>query len=858
MSNLKCTSIVSFLVLLAVTIWNAEAQPLLKEYYLPDITYDESIPTPLEVVGHDVGEWHITHDKLVFYMRELARNSDRISIHTYGHTHEGRPLIQLIITSPENHLNLETLRKTHFDLTLPEQSKNIDIKEVPIVIYQGMSVHGNEASGANGSLAYAYFLAAGKDNFIDSLMHNSIVILDPSFNPDGLQRFSTWVNMHKGKHMTTDPQSREFSETWPGGRTNHYWFDLNRDWIFAVHPESKARAKVYHEWMPDILTDHHEMGSDYSFFFQPGIPSRTNPLTSNLNQELTEKIGVYHAERLDQLGSLYYSKDSYDDFYYGKGAAYPDIQGGIGILFEQASARGHVRQTPYGEMSFPFTIRNQVSAMISTAKAGLEMRMEILEYKRQSFVEAIDLAEKDNIKGFVFTSPEDPARSERFIHMLQNQHIDIHKLASSESLNGNFYPHESSFVVPLKQRQYKLIKTIFETSNDFQDSLFYDVSSWTVPLAYNLTFDPIEEKINSLTGEKLAAPYQKSKSSVQPTKSPYAYIIRWNQLYAPRALQELLENDITVMVAGDEFTLNTGEEFGRGTLVIPLRDKQGVPASFIDSIVQHIVKDAQIEVNSAGTGQVTAGINLGNRVIKPIQPVKPLLVVGSGTRSYSAGEIWHHFDTEIKTALPMIEVNKLSSTDLSEYTTIILPDGSYEGSLSEQGKALGKWIREGGHVIAIDGALQWLSNQGILTLQPKVNLNIGESDKTPPAYGSYDNESRAMRTTGAIVRLDIDKTHPLFYGYQNSFIPLMKRENDFYRPLPGKYDTPGRFKENAVISGYMHISNRERMEGSAGTITTKVGEGRITGHVDDILFRGYWLGAHRLFANSLYFSQLIR
>lgn len=206
----------------------------------------------------------------------------------------------------------------------------------------------------------------------------------------------------------------------------------------------------------------------------------------------------------------------------------------------------------------------------------------------------------------------------------------------------------------------------------------------------------------------------------------------------------------------------------------------------------------------------------------------------------------------------MIEISKLSSSDLSKYSTIILPDGTYGGSLSDQAKALEKWIRNGGDLIAIDGALQWLSNQGILTLQPKINLNLGEADQSPPKYGSYDTESRAKRTTGVIVRLDIDHTHPLFYGYQKSYLPIMKRNNDFYRPLPGKYDTPGRYKKNAVMSGYMHPSNRERMEDSAGTITTRLGKGRITGHVDDILFRGYWLGAHRLFANSLYFSQLIR
>ena len=330
-------------------------------------TFDQSIPTPESIIGHQVGEWHITHDKLVQYMKELARSSDRVTIQNRGLTYEDRPLILLTITSKNNHSNIEKIKENHKALSNNNDINNFN--NLPIVVYQGFSIHGNEPSGSNASLLLAYYLAASKSNFIDDLLENTIILLDPSFNPDGLQRFAYWANTNKNYNLNPDPNDREYNEIWPGGRTNHYWFDMNRDWLPVQLPESKARIKTYNEWLPNILTDHHEMGTNATFFFQPGIPSRTHPLTPILNQELTKKIADFHVEELNEIGSLYYSEESFDDFYYGKGSTFPDINGGVGILFEQASSRGHIQESAIGIITVRFTIKNQFTAAISTLKA---------------------------------------------------------------------------------------------------------------------------------------------------------------------------------------------------------------------------------------------------------------------------------------------------------------------------------------------------------------------------------------------------------------------------------------------------------------------------------------------------------
>ena len=348
-------------VILAIllTTFSTIAQQLDLHYYIPDNErYNNNIPTPKEVIGHEVGEWHVTHDKLVAYMRALAKASDRISIEDRGKTYEGRPLLLLTITTPENHSRLDQIRERHLKAT---NDASVDVSKDPIVVYQGFSIHGNEPSGSNAALAAAYYLAASTTSDTKDLLRNTIILFDPSLNPDGLQRFAYWANTNKSKLINPDPNDREYTEVWPRGRTNHYWFDMNRDWLPVQLPESKARIETYHQWLPNILTDHHEMGSNSTFFFQPGIQSRTHPLTPAMNQELTKEIATYHAKALDRIGSQYYSEESFDDFYYGKGSTFPDINGGIGILFEQEVLGGMPKRLATAFLPFllPFEINIQ-------------------------------------------------------------------------------------------------------------------------------------------------------------------------------------------------------------------------------------------------------------------------------------------------------------------------------------------------------------------------------------------------------------------------------------------------------------------------------------------------------------------
>jgi hypothetical protein len=288
-----------------------------RSYFLPDIEYDPGIPTPDDFLGFRTGfDWHVSHDQLVYYMRELARTGQRIQMQEYGKTHEGRPLLTLTITHPDNFSRLEEIKRRRQAWAAGEPGNANDLPDMPAVIYQGYSVHGNEASGSNAALWYAYYLAAGRSEELDRRLRHTVILLDPCFNPDGLQRFSAWVNSLRSKNLVSDPAADEYNERWPGGRTNHYWFDLNRDWLPAVHPESQGRLRLFHDWQPNLVTDYHEMGNvNRTYFFQPGIAKMVHPLTPEENQSLTERMAQEHASALDAIGSLYYTGESYDDYY---------------------------------------------------------------------------------------------------------------------------------------------------------------------------------------------------------------------------------------------------------------------------------------------------------------------------------------------------------------------------------------------------------------------------------------------------------------------------------------------------------------------------------------------------------------
>ncbi len=821
-------------------------------YFLPDsVTYNPAIPKPKEVIYHEVGEWHITHDRLVNYMKAIAAAApDRVKLETMGLSYESRPQVLLIITSKKNHANLEQIRQQHVQLTDPSQSASLNIENMPIVVYVGHSIHGNEASGANASLLSAYYLAAAQGKQMDELLDNVVILFDPSFNPDGLQRFSTWANQHKSKNLVSDPNSREFNEVWPGGRFNHYWFDLNRDWLPAVHVESQNRLKWFHAWKPNILTDHHEQGSNATFFFQPGVPSRVNPLTPEKNQELTAKLGKFHAAFLDRIGSLYFTKEAYDDFYYGKGSTFPDVQGCIGILFEQASSRGHLQETSNGLLSFPATIKNQFVTTLSTLEGAKALRKEFLEFQREFYRQAASRAAAYNVKGYVFGDKNDLAKTFHFAEMLKRQQIEIHQLP--ESWKDAEFEKGNAYMVSLNQPQHSLIRAIFEKTFDYKDSLFYDITAWTFPLAFGL---PYRELTGPFTmGDKVnELPMPKRK--VEGGKSDYAYLIEWNELYAPAALNELLKAGLIVKVATNKFEINVAganKKFDYGTLMIPV-SLQKETSETVAVMLNAMVEKYRLKAYAVSSGYVNAGSDLGSSRFAVVQQPKIAMITGPGVNATDAGEIWHLLDQRMNITASHLEPAVFNRVDINKYNTLIMVGGSYPDINKDKLKA---WVQAGGTLILTEEAVNWAAQAGISDVKFKRAKSPVDSTQKL-TYVDRVQIDGAQQMNGAILGAEVDLTHPLAYGYNQKAVSLFKSNKVFLEKSKNPYATPFYYGTDPLQSGWISKENKDAIKNSAAVVVNTVGSGRVINIADNPNFRAFWLGGSKLFMNAVFFGRII-
>ena len=844
--------IVAIIVLLS-TSFATNAQPDLS-YYLPDgVTYNNEIPTPKSVIGHEVGEFHVSHDRLITYMQALDRSSDRITLEVTGYTHEARPLVLLTVTSPENHRQIESIRSQHVQLTDPARSGNLTTATMPVVFYLGCSIHGNEASGSNAAMLMAYHFAAAEGAEIELALKNTVILLDPSFNPDGMQRFSTWVNSRKSKLTSADPNDMEHHEPWPGGRTNHYWFDLNRDWLVAQQPESQARLKKFHQWKPNVLTDHHEMETNSTFFFQPGVPARTHPITPIKNRELTRRMGEFHAKALDEIGSLYYTQEGFDDYYYGKGSTYPDAQGAVGILFEQASSRGHVQESDHGPLRFSFAVRNQFTTALSSLKAVNALRVELLNYQRQFYKDAAAESGKDAIKAFIFGSSRDRVRAHLLAEIITRHEISVYKVKTAQVFNGKTFEPESGFIVPLNQPQYKLLKSMFEKRTQFQDSLFYDISSWTLSLATGVDFEELKT-VPSL-GEKLQE-VKMPAGKLIGGKSHYAYVFETSGYYAPRAIYRLLQQGIRVKLGNESFYNSEGKKFERGTIMIPLTG-QDKPEQQIDYLINEMVEEDGVDVYAFHSGLDYNGVSLGSNSFQSLKKPEIAVLADGGVTVSDAGELWHLLDTRFGIPVTMMPLNVFNSANITKYNTLIFPPGAY-GSINEAAKEkLKAWIQNGGVLIGFENALAWFQAAGFGNFNVKKDEPAASPEIQPMAYASIEEKTGAQRINGAIFETTVDLSHPLLYGYSDTNLPVFKSNTIFMEKSKNSFGNPILFKVNPLLSGYISKQNYAKVKESSVAGVSVLGRGRIIGFTENLAFRAFWFGTNKIIANAIFYGPLI-
>lgn len=831
----------------------ALAEPM-SFFQVEGVSYDDAVPGFEDVMGYEIGERPVRYADMIAYLRMLADGSANIAVETIGYSHEGRPILTFTVTSEANHARLEEIRQNHLARARGEDAP----ADTPMVLWINFGVHGAESSAMDAAIPLLHHFAAGRGETIETKLDNAVMLFTVAFNPDGHARRIDHTETFWSYADNTDIND-EAHNLWTAARTNHYWFDLNRQWLLVTQPESRAWVEKWHEWKPMVSADYHEMGSDSPFYFHPGEPLRRNPLIPARARELTFEIGRRHAAFLDGESRLYSTQEVFDNFYIGKGSTYPQINGSLGILFEAGAARGGAVMTERGLVEHADNVRTQFRTALTTLEGSLELRDEITAYQRDFFSQSRQAAQRGRQSGWIFTAEGDRERARRFVRLLRLHDIDVFQAARDVEVDGRTYEAGESYVVPLAQQQFAMIRGIFDRLTEFEETIFYDVSGWTLPLAYDLDYAPLRGQVPA--GERAAGAFTPAPT---PDRAPYAYVFDWGHTYAPRALNRVLAEGVMARAAREAFTVETTQgvaSLDRGAIVVPLA-RQDMDRDEIHAIMQTIAAEDGVEVHAARSGLTpTEGRDLGAwNVFGTVTEPKVVLAYGDGTAWYDAGEIWWTLDYRHRMPVTLVDSDRLGALDWDEYTHLILPGGDADmsDSLTE---AVGDWVRAGGTVIATRDGAQW-AQDAFFEDDGEDGSEDAASEEESEEIQRYDVSEMRLRDAehiigGAMFEGDLDISHPLGFGYRDRFLAMHRNETFTLERPEDPFAVPVQYAEAPLLTGYASDKRVEEIAGTPSVVARRLGRGSVILMADNPVFRGTYPGTEKLLMNAIFFSGLI-
>ena len=828
--------------------------------YPEDVGYNLSIPTPEEFLQRPLGSAPVRHHELVAYISKIVKMSDRMSLEIAGYTHEKRPVLFVIATSPDNLSNIEKIKAEHISLSEPGNSQG-NITNMPVVTWLNYGVHGAESSGMDAALPTIYHLAAAEGDEIDQLLADSIILITAIFNPDGHSNRIAWLDTFSSSIPNPDPNHIEHHYDGRLARTNHYGFDLNRQWLSATQPEARAWMKKWHEWRPNVSVDYHEMGSEATYYFAPGIATRTHPLIPNEGMQLVSKVVKPAEEFMDAQKRLYFHGDRYDHFFLGKGAGFPLVNGGIGILHEASSARGVQINTSNGLRTYRENILKHFRTSIANAKGAMNHRTELLEYQKNFYKNASNRAKDHEIKAYVFNAQDDKARLYHFVELLDFHRIEVHELKENITEDNKTYRSGNAYIVPLDQPQHTLIRAMFDSIATFEDTKFYDVSTWTLPLSFGMDYAPL---LNNNSVKKALGSKIKPVNPLvpEPDGPNYAYVMEWSDYYAPRALNRILSANLYAKVSLNPFSALTTRgpyNFKRGSIIVSF-DRQNSDDNQIYKLMLDVAKKDGVEVHSVISGRSTIGTkgqDIGSQFNKPLKKPTILLVVGREMDWYNAGEIWHLLDYRMNMPITMTERSQLNNINFNQYTHMIYAGGRYSQYQPSYLSKIKEWVKGGGTIIGIRQGAHWIEKNILNDSKDDEQTELNSQDKAIErfAYNKKESLDPIDVIGGAIFSGDLDITHPLGFGYANRSIAVHKNTTDILPTSSNPYATVVRYNNPPVLSGYTSEANQTLLQGTAALTAERMGKGSIILFADDPNFRAIWYGTNKLFLNSLFFSQ---
>lgn len=819
--------------------------------FFPDATYDPNIPTPESYLGYEIGDILVRYDQVTGYLHLLAERSDRITIETIGYSHERRPIKRLIITHPDNHARLDEIQAQH--LRLADPNENVSTDDMPVVTWINYGVHGDEISGIEAVLGIAYHLAAVQDEAWIEVLRNSIILNIATFNPDGRDRSAIWYNMHNARVPVSDPAHREHFIPWPGGRTNHYWFDLNRQWLPLTQPEAQAWIKVYHDWKPNMVVDFHEMGADRTYYFHPGEQGRTYPHVPANAERLLDRISKYPAAQLDEEQLPYFTSEIFDNYYIGKGSTFPLVTGGVGMLFEQSGSEGIVIESDHGLNVFQENIRQHMNSGLAVIQGAYEMRRDFVDHQKTFFRNAIRDAEQAADKAYVFAAPNDPLRVEFFLTLLQQHQIKAYRLGRDISSEGKTFKSGEAYVVPVRQPHYRLIRGIFDRLTEFPRDSFYDISGWTLPYAFGLDFASLQRLRSDVLGGEWTGSTHQARA---PQEDAVAYAMDWQGYYAPRALYRLLAAGVKARATTLPMTAETVDgvkTFLPGTIVISAGNNEPSVVEALPALFETIAKEDGITIEAISAGLTPSGPDIGGASQIALEVPRVAMITGSGMGIYDSGEIWHLLDHRMNLPVVLRDGDRFAGLQLSKYTHIILADG--QPPLDERQIArLRNWVNEGGTLIATQDAGFWAAKHGFGSAKiGEEEAEEGEVERLP--FAEQSEREAKHRIAGAVFMTEADITHPVAFGLTSAQLPVHRDMESRFAPHENPYATVAAYGDDPLVSGYASAENKAVLAGTPAIIAESMGRGAVVLFADNPAFRGYWYGTNKLLMNAIFFSD---
>ena len=819
------------------------------------------VKSPSEFLGYKLGDRFTRHHEVVNYFEYVAENSANVKLEKYGETYENRPLYTAIITSPNNFKNLDKIRKNH--LNSIESNRNGSSDDGIAIVWLSYGVHGNESVSSEVSMKVLYDLVNPDHKVSKKWLDNTVVIIDPSINPDGRERYVNWYYQKGNIPYDSNPDAIEHHELWPGGRANHYLFDLNRDWAWATQIESQKRLVVYNNWLPHVHVDFHEQGVDAPYYFAPAAEP-FHDIISDFQREFQVTIGKNNAKYFDKNGWLYFTKERFDLLYPSYGDTYPTYNGAIGMTYEQGGS-GRAGLGIINKEGDELSLKDRFAHHYATSMSTIEISSLHAKDLTKEFIKYYDVAiktPKGKYKAYVIKNENDD-QINSLIELLNRHKIKFGSVNSNKSISGFSYSDNKSekfnidpndLVISVYQPKSNLIKALFEPKTKLSDSLTYDITAWALPYARGLN-------AYASTAKLKVDPYQKSASKIS-TKSldkPYAYISKWNSLSDVSFLSELLKKKVKVRYSKKDFKIE-GQTYKAGSLIITRTGNQ--KNKEFDEIVKTTAKKRERNVVQVSTGFVDTGKDFGSASVRYIKAPKVAVLSGKGISSLGFGAIWHFFEQQIKYPLTVIGTDYFSSVDLHDYNVLILPSGYYGKTLNKTNfEKVTNWVQNGGKLIVINSAVSVFANND------KYDISIFEDDKTKEAVKkSKDSLKKSMRLkpyeeqernyisnliTGSVFKTTLDNTNPLAFGYGKYYYTL-KQGNSRYSYLENGNNV-GVIKDTSnLISGFAGKNAIDSVKRSLVYGVENKGKGTIVYLVDDPLFRSFWENGKLLFSNAVF------